>query len=150
MSRPTPGGALLHPVAVAALGLMVLNDHGLKQAYPGMLTGKLSDLAGMVFFPLVLISVWEWGQSLRGGPAVAGRGVVGAAVALTGVSFAAIQLWEPAGDLWSWGLGGLQSPFVGGAWRPVAHTADPTDLLALPALAVPAWIATARRARWNR
>lgn len=148
MSRPTPGGALLHPLAVASLALLVVNDHLLKQSIPGVMTGKLSDVAGLVFFPLVLVSSWEWAQSLRGASPVAGRPVIAGAIVLTGLGFCAIQLWAPAGSAWAWGLGALQAP-LHGSWRPVVHTADPTDLLALPALAVAAWIALRRRARWT-
>ena len=46
--------ALAHPGFVLALVVLVLNDHVLKQAYPGMLTGKLSDVAGLVVAPLLL------------------------------------------------------------------------------------------------
>ena len=41
----------MHPVALAAIAVLVVNDHVLKSAYPGWLTGKLSDIAGLVFFP---------------------------------------------------------------------------------------------------
>ena len=46
--------ALGHPLSVAALVLLALNDHVLKQAWPGFVTGKLSDVAGLVVAPLVL------------------------------------------------------------------------------------------------
>ena len=46
--------ALAHPLAVGSLVLLALNDHVLKQAWPGWVTGKLSDLAGLVVAPLVL------------------------------------------------------------------------------------------------
>ena len=34
--------------------LLALNDHVLKQAWPGWVTGKLSDVAGLVVAPAVL------------------------------------------------------------------------------------------------
>ena len=43
--------ALASPVAVVSLVLLVLNDHVLKQAWPGVVTGKLSDVAGLVVAP---------------------------------------------------------------------------------------------------
>ena len=46
--------ALASPVAVVSLVLLVLNDHLLKQAWPGAVTGKLSDVAGLVVAPLLL------------------------------------------------------------------------------------------------
>ena len=47
--------ALASPVAVVSLVLLVLeDDHLLKQAWPGVVTGKLSDVAGLVVAPLLL------------------------------------------------------------------------------------------------
>lgn len=46
-----------HPVFLASLGMLVLNDHFLKAAYPGLVTGKVSDVAGLIVFPLMIISV---------------------------------------------------------------------------------------------
>ena len=34
-----------------------MNDHVLKHACPGVVTGKLSDFAGLFFFPLFLADV---------------------------------------------------------------------------------------------
>ena len=44
---------LLHPVFWAALTILVLNDHLLKGAglVPALLTGKLSDFAGLIVAP---------------------------------------------------------------------------------------------------
>ena len=33
--------ALAHPIAIFAMALLVMNDHVLKAAYPGLVTGKL-------------------------------------------------------------------------------------------------------------
>ena len=41
--------ALASPGFALALVVLVLNDHVLKTAYPGWVTGKLSDVAGLVF-----------------------------------------------------------------------------------------------------
>lgn len=49
--------ALVHPVTLAAIAALLLNDHLLKRLTPGTLTGKLSDFAGLLFFPMVLIVV---------------------------------------------------------------------------------------------
>ena len=59
-----PGDLLLHPIAVLAVAVLVINDHVLKGLAPGLLTGKLSDLAGLLFFPLLLASVVELAASL--------------------------------------------------------------------------------------
>jgi hypothetical protein len=144
------GDALLSPVALAAVALLVVNDHVLKQAYPGWVTGKLSDVAGLVFFPLLLVSAWE--IMARRDPS---RRALAVACAATALVFVAIKLWPPAGIGYRWGLAMFQWPFralaaaVRGAGlpglAPVSLVRDPTDLLALPALAV-AWVVGRRRA----
>lgn len=134
---PVSGSSLAHPVSLAAIGLLVLNDQVLKTVWPGPITGKLSDVAGLVFFPLLVIAAVE----LVAGRRI--RSVAVIAIISTAACFSLIQLWDPAADLYRHGLGYLQFPFrrlLSGAATPVpvSHTADLTDLLALPALFV-AW-----------
>ena len=50
-----PGALLLHPVNLIAMLVLGLNDHWLKAAWPGLVTGKLSDVAGLVVLPLVVV-----------------------------------------------------------------------------------------------
>lgn len=137
--------ALVHPLALLALLVLGLNDHVLKGRLPGWLTGKLSDVAGMIFFPLLLWALIE--LSLR----LAGRRERRAAhlyvaVAATGIVFAAINLFESAGAGYAWALAALQWPvraaLAGGpiALEPVGHVVDPSDLIALPALGIALWI----------
>jgi hypothetical protein len=127
-------GELLHPVPLAAVVVLVVNDHLLKGAglLPGWLTGKLSDLAGLLFFPLFLTAA---ATALRW---LAGRRdarltprALHLALAATGLVFASIKL----------------SPAVAAA---VGALPDRTDLVALVML-VPAWALgraeLARRAR---
>jgi hypothetical protein len=57
---------LLHPVPLFALATLMINDHLLKQYYPGWVTGKLSDIAGMVFFPLFLLAMIDLGGRFFG------------------------------------------------------------------------------------
>ncbi|MEK7356594.1 MAG: hypothetical protein AAB250_09105, partial [Bdellovibrionota bacterium] len=40
------------PIPLSAVALTALNDHVLKVYFPSMLTGKISDFAGMFFSPL--------------------------------------------------------------------------------------------------
>lgn len=123
---------LVHPISLAAIAILVINDHWLKQAYPGWITGKLSDVAGLVFFPLL---IW----------ALVHRGFVIGLVA-TGVAFAAIKLWQPATDVGGWAFGIARWPLDAlASWslpelHPASVVRDPTDLLALPALAVSWWV----------
>lgn len=143
-AAPLPSG-LLHPVSLAALAVLLLNDHVLKTIHPGALAGKLSDLAGMVFFPLLLIEVVSWFVTRPR------EGTILLVLATVGAVFVSIQLWAPAADAYRHGLGYLQYPFRylgGGAGSPapVAHTPDGSDLLALPALMVAWWVHRAQQA----
>lgn len=143
----TARAALVHPISIAAIALLVINDHVLKGAAPGALTGKLSDLAGMMFFPLFLAAGLELAGVRRA------QLVVGCALA-TGVVFAATNTIGPAADAYRYGLAALQWPFHAlfaalrghalPGFAPVALTMDPTDLIVLPALAVPVWLARHR------
>jgi len=138
---------LLHPIALVAIAVLLVNDHALKAAYPGWWTGKLSDAAGLSFFPLLLLVVAErWAP--RTWPTVA------AAILLTALGFALIKTWPPATALYRTGLGALQWPFQAlaavarGAGLPprltVEAVTDPSDLLALPFSALAAVVARRR------
>ncbi len=137
------------PLVICALALLIVNDHLLKAAYPGLVTGKLSDFAGLVFFPLLLAAACEQLGVRRGMQTIV------VAVIATGIVFAAIKLSPGAGDLYRHAVAALQWPFraahallAGDAMPRLgrAHlAADPTDLVALVALAVP--VVLARRVR---
>ncbi len=133
----------MHPVPVIAVIILLLNDHWWKGAFGGPLTGIVSDVAGLAFFPLTLQAGWEVALSVLGRPWGPSRRTLVVAVGLTAIVFSAIQLSPVAGDAYRAAVGGLQAPFRGG-YRPVSLTADPFDLFALPALAVAAW------AGWRR
>lgn len=155
-SRARAGAYLLHPAVVIAIAVLVVNDHWLKHAIPSWLTGKLSDAAGMVFFPLIAAGLVDLGSLLfrRELSESARRTWVTAWVIATGVVFASIQLSELCGDIYRHGLGAIQWPvhaLIAAArghglapLAPVEHTPDPTDLVALPFLFIPWWIAHRR------
>ncbi|MEZ4366251.1 MAG: hypothetical protein R2939_08165 [Kofleriaceae bacterium] len=126
-----PLGEALHPVAMAAVLVLVVNDWVLKPGAVGRaapwLTGKLSDVAGLVFAPLVATALV--GLVVR--RPLSRRRLV-AALAVTAAVFVAVKLSSDA------------AATVAAAWARLAPgariVADPTDLLALPALAIAAWI----------
>jgi hypothetical protein len=43
---------LLHPLLIGSLLVLIWNDAWGKYVYPGVLTGKLSDFAGLIVFPV--------------------------------------------------------------------------------------------------
>jgi len=50
--------ALAQPVTLGSIALLLINDHLLKGHYPSALTGKLSDFAGLFFFPFLLAALF--------------------------------------------------------------------------------------------
>ncbi|MER5621004.1 hypothetical protein ABT061_08155 [Streptosporangium sp. NPDC002544] len=123
-----------HPATVAATILLLVNDHLLKALWPGPVTGKLSDVAGLLVAPPVLALAFLPALALtRAGPfsSVLARLAAPVATVATGVGFTLVKTTE----------GGAE--FASRAWTLVAGPsrvlADPTDLVALPALGV-AWL----------
>jgi hypothetical protein len=121
------GDGLLHPVPLAAIAILIVNDHILKAVAPGLLTGKLSDIAGLVFFPLLLQASWEVAVGVAGTNRLAERRVLVVAIAVTALLFCSIKVIPAANDLISRLLGVFGTAVI---------SLDPTDLIALPALLV--------------
>ena len=149
-----PADGLLHPVVLVALVALVVNDQLAKHAWPGLVTGKASDVAGLIVAPIALQAAWEvalWATGRWRGPSERALLV---AIAVVGVAFAASQVWPPAIDAYRWGLAALQWPVravvaaLTGAPAPVlvpvAATADAEDLVALPTLLVTWWVGRGR------
>ncbi|MBL9036956.1 MAG: hypothetical protein JNG84_00445, partial [Archangium sp.] len=95
------------PLPLFAVALLAINDHLLKGSglVPALVTGKLSDFAGLFFFPLFLAGLVSW---LWAPPARLERALVAGCAVLTVFAFAAIKLWAPADDLYERVLGALR------------------------------------------
>ncbi len=106
------------PVTVLCLALLALNDHVLKFAWPGLVTGKLSDVTGLVVAPPLLAVALAAIRVPR--PHVAALAATGVGFALTKSTEAGAQV---ASAIWSVGFPSY-----------IRH--DLTDLLALPGLLV--------------
>jgi hypothetical protein len=141
----SPGDVVLHPAVIFAVLALAVNDHIAKALWPGVITGKLSDVAGLVFFPLLIVSFCEIGLAAVRRPATPSRHVHVAAVMATAIAFSAVKAISPAGDWYRVAWGFLSLP-IRGSVTPVTLTQDITDLLALPALVV-AWRIGDRRIR---
>jgi hypothetical protein len=134
-----PANELLAPLPLAALALLVLNDWLLKSTLVGSigwLTGKLSDVAGLVLAPLVLTASADLllqvahTAGARVDPTLR-RWKLVVACSMTGMVFMAVKLSPPAAA-WvahAWGY----------AWPGATIVADPTDLRTLPALLLAWW-----------
>jgi hypothetical protein len=126
--------------------VLVVNDHVLKGsgALPGAVTGKISDFAGLIFFPLLctaaidllLLAVARLGApvdfSLRPYKLIA-------ATLGTAALFSLVKLSNEAARTVADALSAIGFPSV--------IVADPTDLAALPALALAIWIGVREIAR---
>lgn len=145
--RLVPGDGLLHPVVVAALTVLLVNDHILKARFPGAITGKLSDFAGLVMFPLFIQALIEVVSSARRRFVKPSNVVLTVSILVSAAAFSALQLIPQVGDAYQVGFGWLRSlpEVLHGLSAPrVALTQDPTDLVALVSLIV-AWHVGARR-----
>lgn len=147
--RPIAGDGLLHPVVLGSILVLILNDRVLKAAWPGLVTGKLSDVAGLLFAPLFVVALAEVAAAAAGRWSAPSRTWLTVAVGVVAVGFAAVKLVPPIEATWELGLGIVQWP-VGAVTelmsgrglppiRPVDTTPDATDLIALPAV----WLALA-------
>ncbi|MFD4668555.1 hypothetical protein ACFWNN_02410 [Lentzea sp. NPDC058450] len=112
-----------HPLTVGATAVLLLNDHVFKQAWPGLVTGKLSDVAGLVVAPPVL--------GLLFGLFRAGQVGAAAATLLTGAGFAWVKLTSTGAEVASAAWSVVNGPSV--------VLADAGDLIALPALGLAWW-----------
>lgn len=101
-----------HPLCLTATAVLLLNDHWLKEAWPGVVTGKLSDACWLIVAPVVLAAVLA-------GVGVADRSARTVSLALAATAYTLLQVWPPLGDAWT-------------AWTGGRHVADLPDLLVLP------------------
>lgn len=122
---------LCRPLALVAVGVLLLNDHVLKGAgvLPGVVTGKLSDVAGLFFFPVLLMTCVRLGWRMLDGWVGAGRAfpfarVSWSAALVTALGFSSVKL-----------LGGVNQ-WVASWWGVMVM--DATDLFCLPACALSA------------
>jgi hypothetical protein len=127
----------MHPVTLLAVALLVVNDWVLKPRFQGAVTGKLSDIAGLVFAPVVLSAAIGLVLALaarlgaRVDPSLSRRRLL-LCIAATAAGFAAVKLSPDAAEIVTRAL----SRFG----RPASIYLDRTDLFCLPALAIAYWI----------
>lgn len=134
----SPGDFLLSPLFLTSLATLLINDFYLKRTHPGPISGILSDIAGMIFFPILLVAVAEFVLFFTRWRQLAQPWWFAVASAVTALLFVVtkftvwgetiyVRLTEPivelGGDFLSLGTRGVVS--------------DPWDLLALLLLPVP-------------
>ena len=116
--------AILHPWSLLSIAVLFINDQFLKYAYTSWLTGKLSDFAGLVFFPLILELIFHnrrW------------------SVVITGIGFAAVKLTVVGNELYNMVYQKFYTILGMGEMVPLVM--DASDCFALFALVIPLfWI----------
>lgn len=146
------GEPLLHPACLLSMAVWWLNDHVGKVYAPSALTGKASDVACLVVFP-----VWSWclvdGAAGWISPRTYRQSRQLRLLCLYAVTagiciwFALINVSDVVGaihrDLWTSVYGVLHGGLahIGGYWPPAAHhTVDAEDLWTLPSAVVGIWV----------
>ena len=151
--RDMPGELLLRPAPLVTMAVLAVNDHLLKREFGNAMTGKLSDVAGLAFTPLLALALVEVGRAAIGSEKwQAGRRDLGACVFAVGALFLCAKGSPTVGHAAGAVLGALRYP-VRGEFDRVTITHDLSDLAALPALFVAwldGWFAIRRRKASSR
>ena len=129
--------AFRHPLVLVSILGLLLNDHFLKVSMPSVLTGKLSDLAGLFFFPFLVGTLLQsLGKLARPARRIGSRWALAASFVLSALVFSGMKTLPAVNDLMAGLLSGLFH-------LPVRIALDPTDLGAL-VMFIPAWRLWAR------
>lgn len=115
------------PLPLMAVALLAVNDHVLKAAFHNTVTGKLSDFAGCFFLPLYVSAL------LSLVPRLPLRARLYAGAAVTTVLFVSTSVSRAAADAVCGWLSVLAAPL---GYTHLRIAADPTDLIALPLVAL--------------
>lgn len=146
--RAVPGEELATWLPVFGLALLVFNDAVLKSRWAGVVSGKLSDFAVVLYFPFLLTATWAVASAaVRGvgravfrlplGPAprlTRPRLVLG--MVLTSFALSAVNLSTHARDLY---LRLLDVLDVFNLMPGLGYTVDPLDLMGLAMLPAVWW-----------
>jgi hypothetical protein len=119
--------AFRQPIILISIMVLLINDHILKIVMPSWITGKLSDFAGLFFFPFLLAAVLAFPLEALGGKP---RPIFGLACIFTGLWFSLMKTVLP--------INALTETFA--SWLVNAQAQivmDVTDLIALPMI----WLA---------
>lgn len=117
-----------HPLTLFSIALLLINDHLLKYICPSWLTGKLSDFAGVFFFPFIIaagLSVFLVKFNLTS------RQIGQTAFGFVALWFILLKMLLPANYI----TAQIASLLVG---FPTKFSLDPADLVSLLVL-IPAW-----------
>lgn len=123
------GEEFFAPLPLLSVGLFALNNFSFKQAWPGFVTGKLSDVTACFFLPLFVSALLDLASRRR----LRWRLRIGLGVLLTALVFVSVKLDADASRLLDGAVNAIGAPL--GLPASVNH-ADRSDLLALTFLAL--------------
>lgn len=142
-ARP-PAGLLLAVAPLVATVLLVANDTSGKGHWPGFVTGKASDAAGLFLLPVVLIAALEVVRNLKGLPWAYRRRDAAIVCIVVACGFIGVKGAPLGATLYGHVLGIVRWPLsaminvASGQGLPelavVDVVADPSDILTLPAV----------------
>lgn len=123
-----------HPSLLFSVTMLGINDHFMKRQFPGFLTGKISDFAGLYFFSFsVALAISLLPSRIEKNPQLVDR----ISILFVGTFFIGIK----TNPLVNHQVSAILSMLTG--W-PTGILIDPTDLIALVSL-YPAWRLWARK-----
>ncbi|NQW72417.1 MAG: hypothetical protein HQ453_06775 [Actinobacteria bacterium] len=139
---------MLSWVFLVSLVALLVNDLYLKPNLPGVVSGLLSDVAGMVFFPILLVATAEAFMVLTPGKRFAVPSWFLVSVVFVAVSFVVVKFTSWGESAYTW----VVNPLVAwtGSWLSLGTSgvvSDPVDLLALLAVPIPVLVGRRWRGR---
>jgi hypothetical protein len=132
----------LHPWSLLAAAALAFNVFWLRRRHPGVVSGKLSDVAICFLLPVLLVAAAEWLRAFarlcgaRVGVRLGRRGIW-VACGLSAAYFALLKTWPAFTGVHRALLGGVDALLGGG--RSFRNLADPTDLVALVMVPLSGW-----------
>jgi len=120
------------------VAVLIVNDHFIKAHFPGVISGKLSDVTGLIFFPILLVALAELGALvLPRRPYATSRWFLYAS-AITATVYIGVKYISYGQQLYLTGSQWIASAISTlGAATPQRSVVDPWDLLPLLALVIP-------------
>lgn len=119
---------LQHPATWVSIALLLINDHVLKVLSPSFLTGKLSDFAGLFFFPFIVAACLSL---ILSNFKMTSQGIGLIAFGFVATWFILLKTLQPVNF--------LTAQLILLIGIPSHYALDPTDIIALSAM-LPAWL----------
>jgi hypothetical protein len=94
---------MLRPLPIACLAMLLVNDDWLKSRYPGVITGKLSDVAGLALLTFVVAALADVTARIVDWRLTAAALVV--IVAVPAIGFALVKLSPAVANVYGDALG---------------------------------------------